>query len=52
MQIEKLKANVRKNPVLSKLLSGPAKLLEGVRAPHAHVDRADYPGHWSPKKVE
>lgn len=52
MQFEKLKANVRKNPVLSKLLSGPAKLLEGVRAPHAHVDRADYPGHWSPKKVE
>ncbi|MEY8118664.1 COQ9 family protein [Falsihalocynthiibacter sp. BN13B15] len=51
MQIEKFKASVRKNPIFSKLMAGPAKVLSGIRAPHAAVKRDDFPGHWSPKDV-
>ncbi|MEH6833252.1 MULTISPECIES: COQ9 family protein [Falsihalocynthiibacter] len=51
MQIEKFKASVRKNPILSKLMAGPAKVFSGIRAPHAAVNRDDLPGHWSPKDV-
>lgn len=49
MQIEKFKASVRKNPILSKLMAGPNKIMSGIRAPHAGVKRDDLPGHWSPK---
>lgn len=45
MQFEKLKASVRKNPVVSKLLAGPARLLAGIKAP-APFDGADLPGRW------
>lgn len=51
MQIEKLKATLRDNPLLSKLMAGPAKVFSGIRAPQAAVDRDDLPGHWSPKDV-
>ncbi|AML51298.1 COQ9 family protein [Falsihalocynthiibacter arcticus] len=51
MQIEKFKASVRKNPILSKLMAGPAKVLSGIRAPHSAGNRDDLPGHWSPKDV-
>ncbi|GAA6188709.1 COQ9 family protein [Litorivita sp. NS0012-18] len=45
MQIEKLKANVRENPVLSKLMAGPMALASRIKAPtarHTHM-----PGRWS-----
>lgn len=49
MQFEKFKSSIRKNPVLSKLLEGPAKIFAGIRAPNAQLNRNDLPGHWSPK---
>lgn len=52
MQFEKFKSSVRENPVLGKLLAGPAKILSGIRAPNAQFDRADLPGHWSPKDAK
>lgn len=44
MRIEKAKAAVRKNPVLSRLLAGPNALLGKIRAPEP---RQDFPGYWS-----
>ncbi|MBM1816496.1 COQ9 family protein [Pseudosulfitobacter pseudonitzschiae] len=44
MQIEKLKAQVRDNPVLSRLMAGPSKLMESIRRPS---DRGGFPGRWS-----
>ncbi|KEJ95002.1 ubiquinone biosynthesis protein COQ9 [Pseudosulfitobacter pseudonitzschiae] len=44
MQIEKLKAQVRDNPVLSRLMAGPNKLMEAIRRPS---DRGGFPGRWS-----
>lgn len=41
MRFEKFKAQARENPVLSKVLTGPLRLLESVRAPQA---RTDLPG--------
>ena len=46
MQIEKLKAQARKSPVLSRLMSGPDWLLGKIRAPQPG-QRDDLPGRWS-----
>lgn len=43
MQIEKLKAQVRENPILSRLAAGPTWALSKVRAP-ARMPRPDLPG--------
>ncbi|MCK0167737.1 COQ9 family protein [Jannaschia sp. S6380] len=45
MRIEKLKAHVRENPVLSRLMAGPNMILERVRAP-ARPPRGEMPGFW------
>jgi len=45
MQIEKVKAQVRDNPVLSKLLAGPNWALSRVKAPNK-MARTDVPGTW------
>ncbi|UOA25984.1 COQ9 family protein [Pseudosulfitobacter sp. DSM 107133] len=44
MQIEKVKAQVRDNPVLSRLMAGPNKLMETIRRPS---DTGGFPGRWS-----
>lgn len=46
MQVEKLKAGIRDNPVLKPLLSLPNWALGFVRAP-ARLPRRDLPGRWS-----
>ena len=46
MQIEKLKAQVRDSPTLSKLMAGPNWLLGQIKAP-ARFDGADLPGSWT-----
>ena len=48
MRIEKAKAQVRDNPVLSRMLSAPMALLGKVRAP-MRVPPVDLPGHWTPR---
>ena len=45
MQIEKMKAGVRGNAVLGRLLAGPFKMMERVRAPGA--DAPGMPGRWT-----
>lgn len=45
MQIEKFKAQVRDNPVLSRLLAGPNALIARIKAPPREPP-ADLPGHW------
>lgn len=45
MQIEKVKAQVRESPTLSKLLAGPNWLLSRIKAPAAS-DGTDMPGRW------
>jgi len=45
MQFEKVKAQVRANPVLKGLFAGPDWLLSRVKAP-SRVPRGDLPGHW------
>lgn len=47
MQIEKVKAQVRNNPVLSKLLAGPNWMLGQIKAPNAMHPRDDLPGRWT-----
>ena len=47
MQIEKLKAQVRESPTLSRLMAGPNWLLRQIKAP-ARFSRSDYPGSWTP----
>ena len=44
MQIEKVKAQVRDNKLLSGLLAGPNWLMGRVKAPQA---RKDMPGRWT-----
>ena len=44
MQIEKLKSQVRENPVLSRLMAGPNKLMEAIKRPS---DTGGFPGRWS-----
>lgn len=46
MQIEKLKAQVNGNPVLSKLLTGPNWLLGQIKAPK-RTPAAGLPGRWT-----
>lgn len=46
MQIEKVKAQVRDNPVLSRLMAGPNAILSRIRAPQR---RDDLPGRWTPQ---
>jgi ubiquinone biosynthesis protein COQ9 len=43
MRIEKVKAEVRKNPVLSKLVAGPEWVLSRIKPP-AKMARTDLPG--------
>lgn len=45
MRIERLKAQVRDNRLLSALAAGPAKILGQVRAP-SRADNEDLPGGW------
>ena len=46
MQIEKVKAQVKDSPVLSKVFAGPNWALSRVKAP-ARMARTDVPGTWS-----
>ena len=46
MQIEKVKAQVRKSPTLSKLMAGPNWLLGQIKAP-ARFPKGDFPGSWT-----
>lgn len=46
MQIEKLKAQVRESPTLSKLMAGPNWMLGRIKAPQQRPD-ADLPGRWT-----
>jgi ubiquinone biosynthesis protein COQ9 len=46
MQIEKVKAQVRKSPVLGRLMAGPDWLMSRVRAPMRMPD-VDLPGSWT-----
>lgn len=47
MQIEKLKAQARKNPVLSRVLAGPEWLARRIRAPQ-RMETGGFPGRWRP----
>lgn len=51
MQIEKTKAKMRENPLLSRVLAGPLDLLSRIRAPQPGP-RADMPGHWGPARPD
>jgi ubiquinone biosynthesis protein COQ9 len=46
MQIEKVKAGVKKSPTLSALLAGPAWVLGQIKAP-ARFPKMDLPGSWT-----
>ena len=46
MQIEKVKAQVRQSPTLSKLMAGPNWLLGRIKAPGA-ASRSNLPGSWN-----
>ncbi|MGC1504734.1 MAG: COQ9 family protein [Sulfitobacter sp.] len=46
MQIEKLKAQVKNNPALSKLMAGPNWLMGRIKPP-ARFARHDFPGSWT-----
>ncbi len=46
MQIEKLKAQVRESPTLSRLMAGPNWLLGHIKAPK-RFPKADWPGSWT-----
>jgi ubiquinone biosynthesis protein COQ9 len=46
MQIEKLKAQVRESPTLSRLMAGPNWLLGQIKAP-ARFDPSNLPGSWT-----
>ncbi|MDH5454143.1 MAG: COQ9 family protein [Paracoccaceae bacterium] len=48
MRVEKIKAQVRDNPFLSRVLAGPMKILDKVRAPASAQD--DLPGRNQPKE--
>lgn len=48
MRFEKVKAQMRGNAVLSRVLAGPMKILDKVRAPAAPVE--DLPGRTDPKE--
>ncbi len=46
MQIEQIKAQVRKSPVLSKIFAGPSWLASRVKAP-SRTPPSDLPGSWA-----
>ncbi len=46
MQIEQMKAKVRKSPVLSKIFAGPSWLASRVKAP-SRTPPSDLPGSWA-----
>ena len=46
MKIEKAKAEVRRSPVLSRLMAGPNMLLDRIKAP-PRGPRSDLPGAWT-----
>lgn len=46
MQIEKLKSQVNKNPVLSKLMTGPNWLMSQIKAP-SRFAKSEFPGSWT-----
>lgn len=46
MQIEKVKAQVRDHPVLSKLMTGPNWLLGQIKAP-VKMPKTNFPGSWT-----
>jgi ubiquinone biosynthesis protein COQ9 len=46
MQIEKLKAQVRDSPTLSRLMAGPNWLMGQIKAP-ARFPKGDFPGSWT-----
>lgn len=46
MQIERVKAQVNKNPLLSKLMTGPNWLMSQVKAP-SRFDKSTFPGSWT-----
>ena len=49
MQIEKIKASVRKSPILSRLFAGPAWMASHIKAPSRQA-APDMPGHWTPPR--
>ncbi|MGB7240942.1 MAG: COQ9 family protein [Sulfitobacter sp.] len=49
MQIEKLKAQVRDSPTLSRVMAGPAWLLGQIKAPQ-RMSKAHFPGSWTAPK--
>ncbi|MDF3416297.1 COQ9 family protein [Sulfitobacter sp. M57] len=49
MQIEKLKAQVNKNPTLGKLMAGPNWLLGRIKAP-VRFPKGDFPGSWTARR--
>lgn len=49
MQIEKLKAQVRESPTLSRLMAGPNWLLSHIKAPRGQRDH-NLPGRWTPPR--
>jgi len=49
MQIEKLKAQVRESPTLSRLMAGPNWLLSHIKAPRGQRD-PNLPGRWTPPR--
>lgn len=49
MRIEKIKAQVRENKVLSRLLTGPNWVLSQIKAP-MKVPDIDLPGSWGPRR--
>ena len=49
MQIEKLKAQVRESPTLSRLMAGPNWLLSHIKAPRGQRD-SNLPGRWTPPR--
>ncbi len=46
MQIEKVKAQVRENPFLSRVMAGPNFFLSKIKAPN-RMPRSDLPGSWT-----
>ena len=45
MRIEKVKAQARKSPLVSKLMTGPNLILDRIKAP-ARPPKGDFPGMW------
>lgn len=46
MRIEKVKAQVNKNPVLSRMMAGPNWLMSQIKAP-SQAPRTGFPGSWT-----